>query len=272
MVATDVRLIDQLPILHAPKALLRQVFERGEAAVAERGIRLRLHEDMASLRDRHREFPAMAEDRPLPSQLDVAYCALPTGRAFWIEGTDAGGRTVLTHACRLFDWPETDLEAEGLALRIFYDDPHRHGRPGVDLTLASPMPVRVTGRVAYIGGLWVDPALRRRGLAGIVPRIGRAAAHARWAPDFGFSHVVDSLLDVGLGAVYGYRNRHRGLRFRNRYGKAYDVSWVWMSSSELVSDLSGWVGSVQSNRPRSTLTPETIMRPVSVRQGSSSRS
>ncbi|MGE0723641.1 MAG: hypothetical protein AB7O45_04665, partial [Alphaproteobacteria bacterium] len=114
-------LADQLPIAHEPRSLLRSLFALGEQAVAERGIRLTLHEDMASLRERHREFPEMAEDRPLPSQLDVAFCAMPPGRAFWIEGVDRHGRTVLTHACRLFDWPDTDLEAEGLSLRIFYD-------------------------------------------------------------------------------------------------------------------------------------------------------
>ena len=269
---TRTRLVDQLPITHEPKVLLRTLFDRGEKAVAERGIRLTVHDDMALLGERHREFPDLARDRPLPSQLDVAYCALPPGRAFWIEGIDAGGRTVLTHACRLFDWSDTDLEAEGLALRIFYDHPERHARPGRDLTLASPMPVRITGRVAYVGGLWVHPDLRRRGLAGIVPRLGRGAAHARWAPDFGFSHVVDTLLDAGLDEVYGYRNRHRGLRFRNRYDRAYDVSWVWMSSAELVADLAAFVGAFQSVRPRSTLTPDTTIRPVPVRQGSSSRS
>ena len=230
--------------------LLDALLRSGHAAMAERGVRLVLHDEMASLRDRHREDALLASDRPLPSQLDVDFCALPPERSFWIEGLDDSGRTVLTHAARLFEWSDTDLEAEGRAMRIFYDRPAMHAQPGTDLTLARPMPARVAGRVAYVGGLWVHPAFRGRGLARIMPRIGRAWAGARWAPDFVFSHVVDQLLDAGLDAVYGYPHRHRGLRFRNRYGRAFDVSWVWMSRLELLADSEEFVGFLQSVRPR----------------------
>ncbi|BBK30757.1 hypothetical protein STHU_13910 [Allostella humosa] len=205
---------------------------------------------MTGLRDRHRADAFLAADRPLPSQLDVDYCALPPDSAFWIEGLDENGRTVLTHAARLFDWSATDLEREGLASRIFYDRPQVDGRPGQDLTLDQPMPVRVSGRVAYVGGLWIHPDCRGRGLGRIMPRVGRAWAYLRWQPDFVFSHVVDRLLDGGLEAVYGYPHRHRGLRFRNRYGRAYDVSWVWMSGQELVEDSARFAGTFQSTRPR----------------------
>lgn len=238
---------------NAPAAvvdLLSPVLSRAAAAVGERGIRLVLHSDMAALRDRHRADPDLAADRPLPSQLDVDYCALPPERAFWIEGLDAGGRTVLTHAARLFEWSDTDLEAEGRASRIFYDRPEADGHPGQDLTLAQPMQVRVAGRVAYVGGLWIHRAFRGRGLGRIMPRVGRSWAYLRWQPDFLFSHVVDRLLDAGLEAVYGYPHRHRGLRFRSRYGRAFDVSWVWMSGQEMLADAAAFSTFLQSARPR----------------------
>lgn len=241
-------------------------------AVRQRGITLVMRDDMASLRDRHRGDALLASDRPLPSQLDIDYCALPPDRAFWIEGLDDNGRTVVTHAARLFDWRRTDLEAEGRALRIFYDAPERHARPGEDLTLAEPMPVRIAGRVAYVGGLWIHPEYRGRGLARIMPRVGRAVADLRWSPDWLFSHVVDRLLDAGMGQVYGYRHRHRGLRFRNRHGNASDISWVWMSEAELLDDSAGFVAFLQGTRPRSRLSPEMTIAPSAVRHGSSSLS
>ncbi len=230
--------------------LLDRLLRHGTTALAERGVRLVRHDDMRSLRDRHRDDAFLGAERPLPSQLDVDFCALPPDRAFWIEGLDAAGRTVLTHAARLFDWTRTDLESEGRALRIFYDEPLLHARPGADLTLAQPMPTRVAGRVAYVGGLWIHPDFRGRGLARIMPRIGRAWTHVRWAPDFAFSHVVDHLLDAGLDGVYGYPHRHRGLHFRNRYGRVFAISWVWMSASELLSDSEAFVAFLQSVRPR----------------------
>jgi len=252
--------------------LLPELLLMAGQVVADRGVHLVMHSDMASLRDLHRRDALLAKDRPLPSQLDVDYCALPSDRAFWIEGLDADGRTVLTHAARVFDWPDTELEREGRALRIFYDAPARHGRPGEDLTLATPMPARVGGRVAYVGGLWIRPDHRGRGLARIMPRVGRSLAHLRWTPDFMFSHVVDRLLDAGLEEVYGYPHRHRGLRFRTRYGTSFDISWVWMSSSELLADSTGFVDFLHSVRPRSRLTPDTIDSPPAARQGSSSLS
>ena len=242
------------PVVPAQPAAIRDQLEpllaRAAATIAERGVRLVLHGDMASLRDRHRQDALLATDRPLPSQLDVDHCDLPSDHAFWIEGLDPDGRTVLTHAARLFEWPATDLEAEGRALRIFYDRPGQVGRPGRDLTLERPMPVRVSGRVAYVGGLWIHPDCRGRGLGRIMPRVGRAWAYLRWTPDFLFSHVVDGLLDAGLEAVYGYPHRHRGLRFRNRYGRSYAVSWVWMSGQELLADSAAFIELLQSVRPR----------------------
>lgn len=217
------------------------------AAVRARGVRLVLHDDMAGLRDRHRDDPVLAADRPLPSQLDVDFCALPPERAFWIEGLDDDGRLALTHAARLFEWHGTDLEAEGRASRIFYDRPQR---PGGDLTLEQPMPVRVAGRVAYVGGLWIRPDLRGRGLGRIMPRVGRSWAYLRWQPDYLFSHVVDRLLDAGMQSVYGYPHRHRGLRYRTRHGRSFDVSWVWMSGQEMLGDAEEFAASLQSIRPR----------------------
>ncbi|WP_374449346.1 hypothetical protein [Stella sp.] len=232
------------------RARLGPVLEGAVDAVRDRGLRLVLHADMAALRDRHRQDPGLAQDRPLPSQLDVDYCALPPERAFWIEGLDADGHVALTHAARLFEWQATDLETEGRASRIFYDRPERDGHPGSDLTLAQPMPVRVAGRVAYVGGLWIRSDFRGRGLGRIMPRVGRSWAYLRWQPDFLFSHVVDRLLDGGMQAVYGYPHRHPGLRFRNRYGRSFDVSWVWMSGQEMLADCAAFATSLQSARPR----------------------
>ncbi|BBK36195.1 hypothetical protein STAQ_12730 [Allostella sp. ATCC 35155] len=229
---------------------LGPMIDAAVGAVAERGVRLVLHGDMAGLRDRHRADPALAADRPLPSQLDVDYCDLPPARAFWIEGLDGSGRLALTHAARRFDWTNTDLEAEGRASRIFYDRPERDGRPGEDLTLERPMPVRVAGRVAYVGGLWIRSDLRGRGLGRIMPRVGRAWSYLRWRPEFLFSHVVDRLLDAGMQEVYGYPHRHAGLQFRNRYGGRFAVSWVWMSGQEMLADSDRFLASFQSARPR----------------------
>ena len=101
---------------------------------------------------------------------------------FVVLGRNGEGDIVTTQAGRHFDWSDSNFKREAEALRLFYANP-KHCQPGEQCRVTNDRAEEISGRVAYMGGLWFRPDYRGGGRVEIFPRIGRAVALARWSVD-----------------------------------------------------------------------------------------
>ncbi|MFC3674687.1 hypothetical protein [Ferrovibrio xuzhouensis] len=153
------------------------------AAFSAAGFRATLSGDAAS----YRAAVAAIPDYHIYSPLDDSLADFGAGM-LWVGLEDAQGRMVAVEAGRVIDAP---AKAGGLNAvlnsRVF-------GRvlPVVD----RPPPVNLTGRLAYLGGAWVDPDLRGRRVMSLTLKLTIA-------------HLVRC---YGIDAVFGFvRSKHAGL-------------------------------------------------------------
>jgi len=188
-----------------PDQLLLQYFSLAHRSARELGVTLHLRHDFAALaeiQEAHRDSWPIVNPTfdPSLSELDEA-CA------FWIEGIDSRGETVLTNATRFFDWPDTTLAEELRSLRAFYRDPAPHLAAGEYAEVTGAMAASIRGRTSTSGALWVRPDHRRLGLTRITPRLSRACAFARWDVAYCWGLTAQRLHDLGLTRAYGHDAR-----------------------------------------------------------------
>lgn len=231
------RLLDQITLLHGPHDLLSRYFLIADQAARDCGVRLRLRSDFDALMELNREnrdtWPAM------PPICDPAHSNLRIDSAFWLEGVDDRGETVVTHAARLFDFARTNVVNEIRSLRVYYEDPAPHIAAGeaVDVSEATSA-TAVRGPAMYGGAVWVRPEWRRHGLTKIIPRISRAYAYTRWGTAFTWGFVEPKMHDFGLSRAYGpYHATDRiVMRLAFRKGNTPAVL-LWMTSGTMLDDI-----------------------------------
>lgn len=138
---------------------------------------------------------------------------LTARNAFWIIGRNPAGRVVHTQAMRLIQLGEESL---GDYMR----DNFRAFPPvGLDLDLprsryrAGPGARVMKGDVVYHGEFWLDPEggnYRGSGLSGVLGRYAFLTAMARWAPDYIFGFMAQTVAFKGFAARHGYMHSEPG--------------------------------------------------------------
>jgi hypothetical protein len=266
------RLLNQITLVHGPHDLLSRYFVIAEAAARECGVRLRLRSDFDALMELNREnrdsWPPMA---PI---CDPEHSNLRIDSAFWLEGVDERGETVITHAARFFDFTNTNLVEEMRSLRPYYEDPAPHLAAGeyIDVS-AAPSARTVVGRTMYGGAVWVRPEWRRHGLTKIVPRISRAYAHTRWHTDFTWGLVELKQHAFGLSRAYGpYNATDRVVQRLAFRASETPATLLWMTTDAMLADVQRIVDQATNESLRRIDTHITSASSPEPRQGISSRS
>jgi hypothetical protein len=227
--------VDDIRIDFGPYALLGRFFLAADAAVQERGVRLSFA-PMEQLVEINRENPESW--RPLLPHYDPSYGGISEQNAFCLVGRSLGGDIVATQAARFYDFAETNLHEEASSLRLFYPDPMRMRRPGEACTITAPSAKGIRGRVAFSGAAWYRPDFRGRELSSLLPRIGRAYAHAIWNTDCTFTFIAKALVDNGAWRRAGYSNIEWDVVLRNSVMGQYHGALVWMHTQEMLENLS----------------------------------
>jgi hypothetical protein len=194
-----------IAIDHQQRQLLLQYFSLADRAAREVGVTLRLRHDFAALaeiQEANRESWTVVNPT-----FDPSLNELDDTCAFWIEGIDVRGETVLTNATRFFDWPDTTLAEELRSLRAFYHDPAPHLAAGEYAEVDGEMAASIRGRTSTSGALWVRPDHRRLGLTRITPRLSRVCAYARWDVAYCWGLTAQRLHALGLTRAYGHDAR-----------------------------------------------------------------
>lgn len=195
-------ILNQIPLVHGPRDLLSRYLAFADERTRDLGVRLRVRRDF----DRLIALNEQCSDSwpKLSPIFNPRYNDLSGGRAFWIEGIDRSGDTVLTNAARLYELGDRSLADELRSLRVFYDDPSPFVAAGEAVEVTAPSATRIVGRVTFAGALWIRPDYRRFGLATIMPRLTRSCALTAWnSPNF-WTYVDRKLDEVGLTQAYGY--------------------------------------------------------------------
>lgn len=223
-----------LKIDHGPPGLLGRFFLAAENAVRDRGVVLSFAslEQSAMLHDAQTKnwavFPPMLDTRLAHISEDMSYCLL---------GRNARGQVVCCQGGRIYD-----LDGRSLA-DIVNDQSFVYGDGGQPkdsqpvCAISAPSASTITGRFVYSGALWVHPDWRGQRLAGILPRISRAYALARWNTAYTFAFVSNSVANSPLLKLYGYKNVEPAFHFENLGPGHVDGCLLWMDAAALAADL-----------------------------------
>ncbi len=127
--------------------------------------------------------------------------------AFWLRIFDEDGRTVGSHAQRLFH--TDDFVGFFESGRIWYPDGRYQLGPGQEPWRITRPPHFIAGTVAYAGCLFIDPAYRKRGLAVYLPYLSRGLAFRNYDIDFFTCLTLRELAETPIPSQsYGYRHIH----------------------------------------------------------------
>ncbi len=226
---------DQITLVHGPRELLARHFVLADAMARDWGLRLRLRSDfdtlMALNRENRESWP------PLSPAFDPAHSNLRIDSAFWLEGIDDRGDTVVTEIARFFDFSNTDLVDELQSLRIYYEHPEPHLAAGERIEVNAPAARVVRGRTMHGGAIWVRPDWRRNGLTRIISRVCAAYAHTRWNTAFTWGLIEPRLHAGGLSQAYGPHHVSEGVTLHLPFRGTARRVLIWMSSEALLADL-----------------------------------
>ena len=229
------RLPDQITLTHGPHQTLGRFILLADTAARKRGVYLSLEDDfdaLLALNEANR-----AHWHPLAPSFDPRTGA-HAGNGFWICGRDENGDAVLTQVVRHYEMTDTTLADEFENLRIFYGDPRRHASPQESCRSSAGAASKIRGSVVYSGGTWFRPDFRGRGLASIVPRMGRTIALSRWKTDYAFSLVQRRLVEKGIPRRYGFRQLEYSVDWRNSSaGEHLEFALVWIGQDDFLFDL-----------------------------------
>jgi GNAT superfamily N-acetyltransferase len=263
-------LLDQITLVHGPLGMLRDYFEEVEAAIRDRGLRLRFRTDFDHLVELNRQH---ADSWPaLMPIFHPGHSALRIDNAFWLEAIDGDGETVATHSARLFDWHETNLAEEMRSLRIFFADPKPHRAAGDWVEIDAPAAARIRGRTMAGGSVWVRPDCRRWGLASIVPKISRAYALTRWNIDYNWAVMEGKTHAMGLSRSNGFHVEAKVVTRLKAWRDDLTVLFLWMSRDDILADMRATLDHATVESARLIEMQNSSMSPEGSRHGMSSRS
>jgi hypothetical protein len=234
---------------------------------------LRVRHDFATLAQLNDEQVARGNWYPLIEMFDPRISDVSPANGFWISGENDKGEIVSTNAGRIYYWPDTNLEEQAVAMMYGRDD----GQPVV---ITTDVPKTISGVVLSMGGTWVRPDYRSRGLSHLLPRVGKAYGLSRWPVDWIIAFIKMEHYKNGYAFGYGAKHFSGSVTYPEHHlpemvlaytlpGEAYDDLDDYLRTE--LSDLSG---AKFSPRPVDTFLAQEVMNssPEGVRQGSSKRS
>jgi hypothetical protein len=230
------RLPDQVTLTHGPHDVLGRFILLADQAARERGVFLSLESDFELLKRINVEN--MACWYPLAPSFDPHVGGIDAVNGFWILGRNEGREPVLCQIVRFYDWSNTTLATQASNLHVFYPNPALQARPGERCDVSAPGSTRIRGKAVYSGGTWFRPDFRGRGLASIVPRLGRALALSRWNTDYAFSFVQRMLVEKKVPRSYGFRNVEFAVEWKGSAVSDYiEFALVWIEREDFIVDL-----------------------------------
>lgn len=155
-----------------------------------------------------------------------------SGDCFWFRLTDMHGRTVASHADRIFTTDDfCDLMESG---ELWFDEPASRIE-GHALNILRPA-TRIAGKVGHSGSMWIDKPYRGQGISMFLPYLSRSLCLRNFDTDFHTGLVFKNLADSKVPrAYYGYP--HVDLCLDGYFpptGKDEQVYLCWIAQAEAI--------------------------------------
>lgn len=271
MYDSALNILDQVSLVHGPRELLARYIAHAEDTARDLGVRLRISRDferLVALNAQHRDsWPKI-----LPS-FDPKYSALSAQNAFFVEGVDGHGATVVTSAGRLYDHGDRSLASDLRTLRVFYDDPAPPVAAGESVTVSADLAEHIFGRAMFSAVVWVRPDYRRHGFTKIIPRLTRAFALTQWNTPVFWMMIAPHLDQIGITRAYGSWHIDGRLAMHlPSLRDDFEVLFCSMGQDALIRDVASSVYETFVGDSRRIDTPMTYVSPPRERQGMSTRS
>jgi hypothetical protein len=234
------KLVTDITVEHGPADVFGRFFLLADTAVRERGVSLSFgsYEELLRVNEKNRGSWGI-----MTSMYDHNCCphGLAPERAFCLLGRDASGEVVATHAGRIYDLGERTMKEVGDQMLLHHDAPHLTKQPQESIEVTSRAAESIRGRLLINGAVWYHPTYRKRNLAMIIPRIGRAYAYTRWKIERSMGLMMEGPTAGGVIDSTGYPHREWGLQIRNAQNGSPRCCLAWMDASELLADLRGFL-------------------------------
>ena len=267
------RLPDALTVKFGPAQPLARFLLGADKTARRKGVSLRIRHDFDELLRVNRDYARRDLWYPLLDGFNPDCAELMPHNSVWVSGEDEFGEIVVTAACRVFNWSETNLAEQ--ARTVWYG--RDRGQPCVVTAEAAK---RITGIASWGGASWVRPDFRGRHLSFLIPRVLKAYVAARWPVEWIFCFMGIENARRGLAASYGYKHVSASVFYPGSPMGEQVVAYTVVREfyAELASFMAGDASLIESTDfqapPRSVGIEHIVMNTSSdgVRHGSISRS
>ncbi|MGD9827749.1 MAG: hypothetical protein AB7U66_03355 [Hyphomicrobiaceae bacterium] len=236
---SSVNLLSNLEFDHGDGGLLRAFIANAEQQALARGVSLTVagFDTLKRLNEENRKTWA-----PVLSIFDQERGGVAPEDGLAFIGYDSSGRGVTSIAARLYHWSDTTFEEGARSLKLFYGEPDRWKAAGETCAVTARATRLVSGRVVFVGAGWFHPEFRGLGLSGILSRLARAYAYARWRSDFTTGFVTEALFKARNSSNWnGFTNIDWALDWTGSTRGDARFAFVWMRPDQLQDDLSGYL-------------------------------
>jgi hypothetical protein len=223
-----------LIVRHGPVPVLARALLAADAAADDLGISIEFasFEELVKVNNTN-----LDSWRPLLPHYDPSKSEITPENAICLFGRNKAGDVVVTQVARYFDWHDTNLHDELTSLRLFYRDPAKMRQANEAAYVTAPTATKITGRVAFTGGLWCRPDYRGKGLVAITPRIARALAVADWNVDFVCTIMAPEVHARGVAGRGGFPNVEWEVSLVNNPFGTIRMALLWIDRAGVIADL-----------------------------------
>jgi hypothetical protein len=240
----DQPLIESLQIDHGPITLLGRFFLLAQGLLAKAGVTL----VKTTLAEAAKTQASNTASWALfPPMLDARLSAIPEDMSYGLLGRNDRGEVICAQGGRIYDIGSRSF-ADIVADQSFFYGPEIPPAPGSPVAeVTAPSAPLITGKFAYSGALWVHPDYRGRHLAGLLPRVSRCYALAKWNTQHTVGMVSENNVAPRLLASYGYKKIEPRFTITDLTPQPMSWSILWMDRDELIDDL---VSFLDGHRPQ----------------------
>ena len=166
------------------------------------------------------------DDRDLSDQFNLAHEKLLPTNSFWVVLRDRAEAVIGVLAAK-FD----DIGPRALSDHWQVDQPrmYRENAGGlIEFEAVQSRAARaISGRVAYVGDLWVRKDRRKTGVSGDLSKLVQVIALQIWQPDTIYAFVHNVGVTRGLAAHFGFCHQYPvGIRWRSNPRQLLPDNWL----------------------------------------------
>ncbi len=175
---------------------------------------------------------------------DPDHSNLSFQNAFWLRAVESNGDTVAMGAQRIIDTDNFFDELQ--SMRLWHDRPNKV--EGVVRIENLPDTV-LAGRIGHTGGLWIEPAYRKKNLSGLLDHLGRGLLLRNFWFDHVTAVITEALAATGIAVTqYGWTEVEGRVSFDFfSGGQPTTIGFCHMSRAGFVERMNQWLLLPDSN-------------------------